>query len=87
MADAGVFVRRLLQVGVLTKDTHRNTIRLAPPLIINESQVDGAVDRLAEVLAASSPVQAEPRRGSLRARARSREVETALRKDHAQTEG
>jgi ornithine--oxo-acid transaminase len=38
MADAGVLVRRLLQVDVLTKDTHRNTIRLAPPLIINESK-------------------------------------------------
>jgi hypothetical protein len=50
-----------LQVGVLTKDTHRSTIRLAPPLIINEPQVDWAVDRLTEVLeeAASSPVQAE----------------------------
>jgi acetylornithine/succinyldiaminopimelate/putrescine aminotransferase len=56
MADVGVLVRRLLQVGALTKDTHRDTIRFAPPLIINESQVDWAVDRLTEVLqeAASS---------------------------------
>lgn len=30
--------------------THRNTIRFAPPLIIDESQVDWAVDRLTEVL-------------------------------------
>jgi ornithine--oxo-acid transaminase len=61
MADAGVLVRRLLQVGVLTRDTHRNTIRLAPPLIINESQVDWAVDRLTEVLeeAAALSVQAQ----------------------------
>lgn len=50
MASADTVIRRLLQAGVLTKDTHRNTIRFAPPLIIDESQVDWAVDRLAEVL-------------------------------------
>ena len=50
MANAGTVVRRLVQAGVLTKDTHRNTIRFAPPLIIDESQIDWAVDRLAEVL-------------------------------------
>jgi ornithine--oxo-acid transaminase len=48
--DAGVVVRRLIDAGVLTKDTHRNTIRFAPPLIIRESEIDWAVDRLAEVL-------------------------------------
>jgi ornithine--oxo-acid transaminase len=50
MANAGTVVRRLVQAGVLTKDTHRNTIRFAPPLIIDESQIDWAVERLAEVL-------------------------------------
>lgn len=60
MASAGTAIRRLLQAGVLTKDTHRNTIRFAPPLIIDESQVDWAVDRLTEVLdeIAASTVQA-----------------------------
>lgn len=60
MADAGEVAGRLLQAGVLTKDTHRNTIRFAPPLIISEPQVDWAVDRLTEVLeeAASLSVQA-----------------------------
>jgi ornithine--oxo-acid transaminase len=60
MASAGTVISRLLQAGVLTKDTHRNTIRFAPPLIINESQVDWAVDRLTEVLdeIAASTVQA-----------------------------
>lgn len=51
MASAAAVVRRLIAAGVLTKDTHRNTIRLAPPLIIDESQIDWAVDRLAETLA------------------------------------
>lgn len=50
LASAGAVVVRLLQSGVLTKDTHRNTIRFAPPLIIDESQIDWAVDRLADVL-------------------------------------
>jgi hypothetical protein len=57
----GVVGGRLLQVGLLTKDTHRNTIRFAPPLIIRESQVDRAVGKLTEVLEelASSSVQAQ----------------------------
>ncbi|MGM4896308.1 ornithine--oxo-acid transaminase [Tardiphaga sp. 839_C3_N1_4] len=60
MASAGTVISRLLQAGVLTKDTHRNTIRFAPPLIIDGSQVDWAVDRLTEVLdeIAASTVQA-----------------------------
>jgi ornithine--oxo-acid transaminase len=49
-ASANAVATRLLHVGVLTKDTHRNTVRFAPPLIIDEAQVDWAVDRLAEVL-------------------------------------
>ncbi|MEW6640462.1 MAG: ornithine--oxo-acid transaminase [Pseudomonadota bacterium] len=55
---AGDVVRSLLQAGVLTKDTHRNTIRFAPPLIIDARQIDWAVDRLAEVLDAAVPPQA-----------------------------
>jgi ornithine--oxo-acid transaminase len=41
---------RLMERGVLAKDTHGSTIRLAPPLTINEVEVDWAVDRLAEAL-------------------------------------
>ncbi len=41
---------RLLERGVLAKDTHGATIRLAPPLVVTEEEVDWAVDRLAEVL-------------------------------------
>lgn len=40
---------RLLEHGVLTKDTHGTVIRLAPPLIINEEQIDAAVKALKEV--------------------------------------
>lgn len=40
----------LLDKGVLTKDTARNTTRFAPPLIITEAQINTAVDALAAVL-------------------------------------
>jgi ornithine--oxo-acid transaminase len=50
VASAAEVATRLLKAGVLTKDTHRNTIRFAPPLIIEKSQIDWAVERVAEVL-------------------------------------
>ncbi|WP_390888050.1 ornithine--oxo-acid transaminase [Candidatus Mycobacterium wuenschmannii] len=42
---------RLAERGVLVKDTHGSTIRMAPPLVISMSEIDWAVDRLAETLA------------------------------------
>ena len=41
---------RLLDLGVLAKDTHGSTIRLAPPLVITEAEVDWALEALAEAL-------------------------------------
>jgi ornithine--oxo-acid transaminase len=41
----------LLARGVLVKDTHGSTIRIAPPLVIERTEVDLAVDQLGEVLA------------------------------------
>jgi ornithine--oxo-acid transaminase len=37
--------------GVLAKDTHGATIRLAPPLVVTEDEVDWMVDQLAAVIA------------------------------------
>jgi ornithine--oxo-acid transaminase len=37
--------------GMLCKDTHEHTIRLAPPLVITKEQIDWAVDQLEAVLA------------------------------------
>ncbi len=37
--------------GMLCKDTHTDTIRLAPPLVITREQLDWAVDQLEAVLA------------------------------------
>jgi ornithine--oxo-acid transaminase len=41
---------RLMRLGVLAKDTHGSTIRLAPPLVITADEIDWAVARLAEAL-------------------------------------
>jgi ornithine--oxo-acid transaminase len=40
----------LLDRGVLAKDAHGSTIRLAPPLVVTESEIDLLVGALAEVL-------------------------------------
>lgn len=40
----------LKDLGLLAKDTHVDTIRLAPPLVINKQQVDWALERIAKVL-------------------------------------
>ncbi|WNI19741.1 ornithine--oxo-acid transaminase [Actinacidiphila sp. ITFR-21] len=43
---------RLLAGGLLVKDTHGSTIRLAPPLVITEEDLDWALTRLRETLTA-----------------------------------
>ncbi|MEU6078460.1 ornithine--oxo-acid transaminase [Micromonospora sp. NPDC047074] len=42
---------RLAGRGVLAKDTHGSTLRLAPPLVITEAEIDHAVTQLGAVLA------------------------------------
>ncbi len=41
----------LAERGVLVKDTHGSTIRLAPPLVVEPAELDWAVDQLADALA------------------------------------
>ncbi|MEV1285632.1 ornithine--oxo-acid transaminase [Micromonospora sp. NPDC049679] len=41
---------RLAERGVLAKDTHGSTIRLAPPLMIEADEVDWAIEQLTAVL-------------------------------------
>jgi ornithine--oxo-acid transaminase len=40
----------LMERGVLAKDTHGSTIRLAPPIVISDEDIDFAVDQLEAVL-------------------------------------
>jgi ornithine--oxo-acid transaminase len=42
---------RLMERGVLAKDTHGSTIRLAPPLVVELEDLDWAVEQLEAVLA------------------------------------
>ncbi len=41
---------RLAALGVLAKDTHGTSIRLAPPLVITEADLDWAIDRVEEIV-------------------------------------
>jgi ornithine--oxo-acid transaminase len=41
---------RLMAKGVLAKDTHETTIRIAPPLVIERSDLDHAIDAILTVL-------------------------------------
>ncbi|KQR50941.1 ornithine--oxo-acid aminotransferase [Leifsonia sp. Leaf336] len=41
----------LMERGVLAKDTHGSTIRLAPPIVVEPADLDWAVDQLEAVLA------------------------------------
>lgn len=45
---------RLAERGVLVKDTHGHTLRFAPPLVITADEIDWAVDRFADAMAAAS---------------------------------
>jgi ornithine--oxo-acid transaminase len=47
LADAREMAERLLQRGILTKDTHATVLRLAPPLIIDQATLDWALDQIA----------------------------------------
>ena len=50
IATAREICERLLAKGVLSKETHRTVVRLAPPLIIAPEDLDWALDRFEEVL-------------------------------------
>jgi ornithine--oxo-acid transaminase len=41
---------KLMDRGVLVKDTHGSTIRIAPPLVIEEEDLDWGVAQLRAVL-------------------------------------
>ncbi|UCE81356.1 MAG: aminotransferase class III-fold pyridoxal phosphate-dependent enzyme, partial [Methanobacteriota archaeon] len=47
--------KKLMDEGVLAKDTHERTIRFAPPLTITEEEIDWAVERIRRVLEGYNP--------------------------------
>ncbi|WP_249872334.1 ornithine--oxo-acid transaminase [Oceanobacillus saliphilus] len=44
------YCEALKQAGVLCKETHENTIRFAPPLVIKREDLDWAIERINQVL-------------------------------------
>lgn len=48
--DAMSFCRQLLDIDMLANDSHGHTIRISPPLIINDDEVNYIADRLEKVL-------------------------------------
>jgi ornithine--oxo-acid transaminase len=44
------YCERLMQDGMLCKETHDHVIRLAPPLVITREEIDWAVEKLKQVL-------------------------------------
>lgn len=47
--DAGkarLYTERLLELGVLAKETHQTIIRFAPPLTITKAEIDWAIDKI-----------------------------------------
>ena len=44
------YCEALRQRGILAKDTHDHTIRLAPPLVVTRDQIDWALDQIEPVL-------------------------------------
>ncbi|MGB8432204.1 MAG: aminotransferase class III-fold pyridoxal phosphate-dependent enzyme, partial [Pseudolabrys sp.] len=48
--DARRYCEALQRRGLLAKDTHEHTIRIAPPLVISSDQVDWALERIEATL-------------------------------------
>ncbi len=44
------FCEKLMELGILAKETHGTVIRFAPPLIISKADIDWALERIAQVL-------------------------------------
>ncbi|MFQ5429476.1 MAG: aminotransferase class III-fold pyridoxal phosphate-dependent enzyme, partial [Phycisphaerae bacterium] len=50
------FCEKFMEHGILCKDAHEDVIRFAPPLIIEQKDIDWAMERIAPVLLSAEPV-------------------------------
>jgi len=48
--DARLFAEKLMQHGILCKETHQKVLRFTPPLVISHSEIDWALERIEKVL-------------------------------------
>jgi ornithine--oxo-acid transaminase len=46
------FCEKLMELGILAKETHDQVIRFAPPLVITKEEIDWAIERIEKVLKA-----------------------------------
>ncbi len=44
------FCQKLLKLGLIVNDSHGHTIRISPPLVINEQEMDFMIEQLEKVL-------------------------------------
>ncbi|QJE74861.1 ornithine--oxo-acid transaminase [Aerophototrophica crusticola] len=65
LATARAVCEELMRRGVLSKETHETVIRLAPPLVISREELDWAIDRLEDTLAAMHPGRRDHDRSAL----------------------
>jgi ornithine--oxo-acid transaminase len=49
IVSARTFCEQLMVRGILSKDTHGTVVRFAPPLIISDAEIDGALDIIGAV--------------------------------------
>ena len=47
---ARIYCEKLKELGILCKDTHLNTIRISPPLVIKKDEIDWALERFEKVI-------------------------------------
>ena len=52
VGGARPYCKQLAEQGLLCNETHDHVIRFAPPLVIGEDELNWALDRIEEVLAA-----------------------------------
>ncbi|MCG8405251.1 MAG: ornithine--oxo-acid transaminase [Phycisphaerales bacterium] len=50
------FCEKFMEQGILCKDAHEDVIRFAPPLVIDQKEIDWALDRIGPVLQSAEPV-------------------------------
>jgi ornithine--oxo-acid transaminase len=47
---ARIYCEKLMELGILCKETHEQTIRFAPPLVITKEELDEAIEKIKKVL-------------------------------------
>jgi ornithine--oxo-acid transaminase len=54
--SARPFCEALMDKGILAKETHEQVVRFAPPLVVEKTDLEWALEHIADVLGAKQPV-------------------------------